>query len=83
MQTFESNIDFVLRHLFDVNATGCSWAELPGGNYTLRTRERDRATAEEWPVTGTCHYEADISFEMELFNYFIYILLFYLFIIII
>ncbi|KAA6362803.1 MAG: putative DNA polymerase delta catalytic subunit, partial [Streblomastix strix] len=32
MQTYESNIDFVLRHLFDVNGTGCSWAELPSGS---------------------------------------------------
>ncbi|KAA6390874.1 MAG: putative DNA polymerase delta catalytic subunit [Streblomastix strix] len=68
MQTYESNIDFVLRHLFDVNGTGCSWAELSSGSYTLRTGERDRATSEEWPVTGTCHYEADISFKKVIFH---------------
>ena len=54
-QTYEANIDFVLRHLFDMKADGCCWLELPAGAYTLRDSRSDH------PVTSTVQYEADIA----------------------
>lgn len=34
-QTFESNVDFVLRFMNDRQITGCSWVTIPKGSYTL------------------------------------------------
>lgn len=34
-QTFESNVDFVLRFMNDRQITGCSWVSIPANSYTL------------------------------------------------
>ncbi|KAK2962523.1 putative DNA polymerase delta catalytic subunit [Blattamonas nauphoetae] len=55
--TYESNIDFVLRFLFDTKAFGSCWMELPKEKYYLR-KEKDT-----FPRTGTALYEADIAYS--------------------
>jgi DNA polymerase delta subunit 1 len=45
-QTFESNINFVLRFMNDRRITGCSWVTVPAGRYQLRTGKEKRTIAQ-------------------------------------
>ncbi|KAH7826734.1 DNA polymerase delta catalytic subunit [Monocercomonoides exilis] len=65
-QTYESNIDFVLRHLFDAKAVGCSWVELPANEYKLRGN--DSSSPSQLKPSSTCHLEADIAFHKLIFH---------------
>lgn len=38
-QTFESNIDFEIRFMADMNIVGCNWIEIPKGVYKLREKK--------------------------------------------
>jgi DNA polymerase elongation subunit (family B) len=42
-QTFESNIDFEIRFMADLNITGCNWIEIPAKKY--RIREKNEMTS--------------------------------------
>lgn len=53
-QTFESNVDFVLRFMNDRQITGCSWVTIPKGKYTLLS-PKDKRTFSQ--------IEVDTNFE--------------------
>ncbi|XP_004365086.2 DNA polymerase delta1 catalytic subunit [Capsaspora owczarzaki ATCC 30864] len=38
-ETYETNIEYVLRFMIDTKVTGCSWIELPAGKWQLRTHQ--------------------------------------------
>lgn len=38
-QTYESNIDFEIRFMSDLNIIGCNWIEIPFSKYTIRPTE--------------------------------------------
>lgn len=38
-QTFESNIDFEIRFMADLNIIGCNWVEIPSGMYKIRDKK--------------------------------------------
>jgi len=38
-QTYESNIDFEIRFMADMNIVGCNWIEIPKGVYKLREKK--------------------------------------------
>ncbi|XP_021937264.1 DNA polymerase delta catalytic subunit isoform X2 [Zootermopsis nevadensis] len=53
-QAFESNIDFDIRFMVDTGLVGCSWVELPAGQWTMRPAARH---------VSRCQIEADVSWE--------------------
>jgi DNA polymerase delta subunit 1 len=53
-QTFESNVDFVLRFMIDRHITGCSWVTLPKGTFDLRLGKDKRTRAQ---------LELDVNYE--------------------
>ena len=38
IQTFESNLDFKIRFMADMNIVGCNWIEIAEGNYRVRNK---------------------------------------------
>lgn len=52
--TYESNIDFEIRFMVDLNVNGCCWIELPAKNFTIRN-QKDK--------TSRCQLEIDIHFK--------------------
>jgi DNA polymerase delta subunit 1 len=38
-QTYESNIDFEIRFMADMNIVGCNWIEVPAGTYKIRDQK--------------------------------------------
>lgn len=53
-QAFESNIDFDIRFMVDTGLVGCSWVELPAGQWTMRPLADH---------VSRCQIEADVSWE--------------------
>nr|BAJ78755.1 DNA polymerase delta catalytic subunit [Blattella nipponica] len=53
-QAFESNIDFDIRFMVDTEVVGCSWVELPAGQWTKRAPSA---------FISRCQIEADVSWE--------------------
>eukprot|EP00118_Oscarella_pearsei_P010957 m.70078 g.70078 ORF g.70078 m.70078 type:complete len:1078 (+) comp35658_c0_seq2:34-3267(+) len=53
-QTFESNIDFEVRFMVDMNVVGCNWIEIPAGKYRLRGFK---------DMKSQCQIEVDVSYE--------------------
>ncbi|OLY82996.1 DNA polymerase delta catalytic subunit [Smittium mucronatum] len=41
-QTFESNLEYVIRFLVDLKLVGSGWLELPGGKYKIRPEEQKK-----------------------------------------
>lgn len=50
-QTFESNIDFEIRFMADLNITGCNWIEIPANKYRIRAKSE---------MTSRCQLELDV-----------------------
>jgi len=59
--TYESNIDFVLRFMFDCQIVGCNWIELPQGQYTIR-RAQGTYHNPALALSSQCQIEADIAY---------------------
>ena len=38
--TYESNIDFEIRFMADLNITGCNWIEIPAGMYKCKVHQK-------------------------------------------
>ncbi|XP_062512601.1 DNA polymerase delta catalytic subunit-like [Corticium candelabrum] len=57
-QTYESNVDFEIRFMCDMDVVGCNWIEIPRGKYSLRRHDRQSLL-----YTSRCQIELDISFE--------------------
>nr|BCB92270.1 DNA polymerase delta catalytic subunit [Eulimnadia braueriana] len=53
---FESNIEFEVRFMVDLNIVGCNWIELPAGKWRMRSPE-----TEPKPVSR-CQIEVDIAY---------------------
>lgn len=53
-QTYESNIDFEIRFMADMNIIGCNWIEIPAGNYKLRNKTE---------YMSRCQLEIDVKFK--------------------
>ncbi|KAJ9587970.1 hypothetical protein L9F63_018599 [Diploptera punctata] len=53
-QAYESNIDFDIRFMVDTEIVGCSWVELPPGQWSMRNSSQH---------TSRCQIEADVSWE--------------------
>ncbi|CAF0747806.1 unnamed protein product [Brachionus calyciflorus] len=51
-QTFESNIDFEIRFMADLNITGCNWVEIPAGVYKIRNKNEH---------VSRCQLEIDLN----------------------
>ncbi|XP_065340551.1 DNA polymerase delta catalytic subunit [Cloeon dipterum] len=51
---FETNIDFDIRFMADVEMMGCSWVEFPAGQWKVRDANQ---------MTTRCQLEADASWE--------------------
>jgi DNA polymerase delta subunit 1 len=45
-QTYESNVHFVLRFMNDRRLTGCAWATVPAGSYTVRAGKDKRTRSQ-------------------------------------
>nr|BCB92279.1 DNA polymerase delta catalytic subunit [Cyzicus gifuensis] len=56
-QAYESNIDFEIRFMVDMDIVGCNWIELPAGKWRLRSAETDSK-----PVSR-CQIEVDVAFS--------------------
>ena len=56
-QTYESNVDFEIRFMCDMNVVGCNWIEIPSGKYSLRF------SGGQLPRISRCQIEIDVSFE--------------------
>ncbi|KAM8794769.1 DNA polymerase delta catalytic subunit [Eudromia elegans] len=54
---FEANVDFEIRFMVDGDIVGCSWVELPPGQYRLR----GGAGAAGPPPSTLCQLEADVA----------------------
>nr|BAJ78766.1 DNA polymerase delta catalytic subunit [Protohermes grandis] len=51
---YESNVDFDIRFMVDMNIKGCCWIELPANKWKLRS---------DMSKSSTCHYEVDVAFD--------------------
>lgn len=51
-QTFESNIDFEIRFMADMNIIGCNWIEIPAGVYKIREKNE---------YMSRCQLEVDLQ----------------------
>lgn len=51
-QTFESNIDFEIRFMADLNIVGCNWIEIPSGVYKIRDKKE---------YISRCQLEIDVQ----------------------
>jgi DNA polymerase delta subunit 1 len=51
-QTFESNLDFILRFMVDMKIVGMNWIELPAGSYHTHLQD-----------STYCQYEVDIPYD--------------------
>ncbi|KAJ9085306.1 DNA-directed DNA polymerase delta [Entomophthora muscae] len=51
-QTFESNLEYLLRFMIDTKVVGGNWIELPPGNYRLSKSQ-----------VSHCQYEVDVSYD--------------------
>lgn len=54
VQCFESNIEFGVRFMVDLNVVGCSWIELPAGTYKVRSKGE---------CISRCQLEVDIAYN--------------------
>ncbi|EAY14750.1 polymerase zeta subunit, putative [Trichomonas vaginalis G3] len=61
-QTFESNVDFIIRYMDDVGITGCSWLKLEAQNYDIR-RVNDRRSINQFEID--CNYNSIIPLGTE------------------
>ncbi|KAF0987519.1 hypothetical protein HZS_1477, partial [Henneguya salminicola] len=52
-QTFETNIDFEIRFMVDLNMSGCNWISLIAGKYFIRTSN----------VESNCQIEVNVPWE--------------------
>ena len=51
-QTYESNIDFEIRFMADMNIVGCNWIEIPAGLYKVRPKSE---------CVSRCQLEVDVQ----------------------
>ncbi|XP_055374133.1 DNA polymerase delta catalytic subunit [Condylostylus longicornis] len=56
-RAYETNIDFDIRFMVDTDVVGCSWIELPAGNYKMRTK-----SSKPHPESR-CQIEVDVAFD--------------------
>lgn len=54
---YESNIDFDIRFMVDTKVVGCSWIEIPAGNWNRRTSDGN------FPIESRCQLEIDVAFD--------------------
>ncbi|OHT02663.1 polymerase zeta subunit [Tritrichomonas foetus] len=62
IQTFESNVDFVLRFMNDREITGCSWVTVPKDKYTVRGL-KDKKTHSQ--IEADTNYASIIHHDTE------------------
>ncbi|UJR27869.1 hypothetical protein I4U23_009134 [Adineta vaga] len=58
-KTFETNIDFEIRLMADLNIVGCNWIEIPAGKYSIR-HEVTRGIGHQLKLQSRCQIELDI-----------------------
>lgn len=56
-RAYESNIDFDIRFMVDTGVVGCSWIELPAGNYRIRSNFGRPA------IESRCQLEVDVAYD--------------------
>lgn len=56
-RAYESNIDFDIRFMVDTGVVGCSWIELPAGNYRIRSNFGRPS------IESRCQIEVDVAFD--------------------
>ncbi|PWA03240.1 hypothetical protein BB558_000586 [Smittium angustum] len=59
-QTFESNLEYVLRFMVDLKLVGSGWVELPAGKYKLRSEEQKKSLCQ---IEAEIHWRDVISYE--------------------
>lgn len=58
-QSFESNVDFDVRFMVDTKVVGCSWIELPAGEWRLRHKNSFSGLK----LDTRCQLEVDVAFD--------------------
>eukprot|EP01134_Creolimax_fragrantissima_P003471 CFRG3471T1 len=53
-QPYESNLEIILRFMVDTGIVGCSWVELPVGQYKIRASK---------DIKSRCQYEFDVAYD--------------------
>ena len=53
-EAYESNIDFEVRFMVDTHLVGCSWVELPAGEWTIRDKSEHQSR---------CQLEVDVNWK--------------------
>ncbi|CAF0793979.1 unnamed protein product [Didymodactylos carnosus] len=61
-QTYESNIDFEIKFMADMNIVGCNWIEIPAGKYRIR-QMMTHDTASQGKIQSRCQIEIDVWYE--------------------
>ncbi|CAF1669038.1 unnamed protein product, partial [Adineta ricciae] len=58
-KTYESNIDFEIRLMADLNIVGCNWIEIPAGKYFIR-QAITRGITQQLKLQSRCQIELDV-----------------------
>ncbi|CAF4415977.1 unnamed protein product, partial [Rotaria magnacalcarata] len=58
-KTFETNIDFEIRLMADLNMVGCNWIEIPAGKYSIREMVT-RGITHQLKIHSRCQMEVDV-----------------------
>ncbi|CAF4948344.1 unnamed protein product, partial [Rotaria sp. Silwood1] len=58
-KTYETNIDFEIRFMADLNIVGCNWIEVPAGKYSIRHMVT-RGIGQQLKLQSRCQIELDI-----------------------
>jgi DNA polymerase delta subunit 1 len=56
-QTYESNVDFEIRFMCDMNVVGCNWIGIPARKYSIHSNSGQNS------CVTRCQIEIDVSFE--------------------
>ncbi|CAF0813289.1 unnamed protein product [Rotaria sordida] len=58
-KTYETNIDFEIRLMADLNIVGCNWIEIPAGKYFIRHMVT-RGISQQLKLQSRCQIELDV-----------------------
>ena len=61
-QTYESNVDFIIRFMNDNHITGCSWVQLKSSDYSIRAVS-DRKSISQFEID--CNYQSLVPLGTE------------------
>lgn len=62
-KVFEGNIDFDIRFMVDTDVYGCSWVELPAGEYRIRSGEEKSSKTGAPGCETRCQIEVDVAWD--------------------